>query len=309
MASVIVFGPTGNIGSVAARTAAEHGAKVALAMRDTNKAIPGLSKEKEQAGSFTRVQADLRKPETVAEAVKTSGAKRAFIYLAHGTPDHMKSTLEAMKAAGVDFVVFLSSFTIHRDKPLRDIPPSDIIDYMHAQVEANLDDVFGSEHYVAVRPGAFATNLLRDKKGIAAGEVPLFAGQSQQDCITPGDMGRVSGKILVEGPKNGQQKVYLYGPQVMSHRETIGEIGKALGKEIKITDLNAEEGRNHFMQLGFPPAFVDYFIRKLGESTGLEWSAIFPLYEEGVENVKLYTGRPSTTFQEWVGANKELFDA
>jgi NAD(P)-dependent dehydrogenase (short-subunit alcohol dehydrogenase family) len=211
MASVIVFGPTGNIGSVTARTAAEHGAKVALAMRDTNKAIPGLSKEKEQSGSFTRVQADLLKPETVAEAVKTSGAKRAFVYLAHAAPDHMKSALEAMKGAGVEFVVFLSSFTVHRDKPLRDIPPSDIIDYVHGQVEASLDDVFGPQHYVALRPGSFATNLLRDKKGIVAGEAPLFRGQFKQDWITAVDMGEVSGRILVDGPKNGQDKVFSTG--------------------------------------------------------------------------------------------------
>ena len=192
---------------MAAQTAAEHGAKVALAMRDPNKAIPGLTKEKEESGSFTRIQADLLNPDTVAEAVKSSGAKRAFIYLAHGGSDHMKATIEAMKAAGIEFVVFLSSFTVHTDKPLRDIPPSDIIDYIHAQVEANLDDVFGPEHYVAVRPGAFATNLLRDKKGILAGEVPLYGGQWKQDWTSAVDMGRVSGTILVNGPKNGQKKV------------------------------------------------------------------------------------------------------
>ena len=40
MGKVIVFGPTGNIGSVAAVTAQEKGAKVYLAMRDPKKTIP-----------------------------------------------------------------------------------------------------------------------------------------------------------------------------------------------------------------------------------------------------------------------------
>ena len=128
------------------------------------------------------MQADLLKPETIAEAVKTSGAKRAFIYLAHGAQDNMKSTIEAMKAAGVEFVVFLSSFTVHTDKPLRDIPPSDIIDYLHAQVEANLDDVFGAEHYVAVRPGAFVTNLLRDKQGIVSKHLGIVPTETSETC-------------------------------------------------------------------------------------------------------------------------------
>jgi hypothetical protein len=74
-----------------------------------------------------------------------------------------------------------------------------------------LDDVFGPQHYVALRPGSFATNLLRDKKGIVAGEAPLFRGQFKQDWITAVDMGEVSGRILVDGPKNGQDKVFSTG--------------------------------------------------------------------------------------------------
>ena len=49
---VIVFGPTGNIGSVAAQTASKKGATVYLAMRDPKKAIPGLTKEAEESGFF-----------------------------------------------------------------------------------------------------------------------------------------------------------------------------------------------------------------------------------------------------------------
>jgi hypothetical protein len=101
----------------------------------------------------------------------------------------------------------------------------------------------------------------------------------------------------------------LYGPQLLAHRDAILEVGKALGKEIKIKDMNADEARSHFQSLGFPSALVDYFVNKLSGLTGSEGSAIFPLYEEGVENVKLYTGRPGTTFQEWLAANKELFAA
>ena len=221
----------------------------------------------------------------------------------------MKATIEAMKGAGVEFVVFLSSFTVHTDKPLREIPPSDIIDYWHGMVEANLDDVFGADHYVAVRPGAFVTNLLRDKGGIIAGEVPLFGGEWQQDWIVPGDMGRVSGTILVQGPKNGQKKVYLYGPQLLAQNDAIIEIGKALGKDLKIKKLDADGARAHFKTLGFPPPLIEYFVTKMANVSELKGAEVFPSYEEGVENVKLYTGRPSTPFKEWLGENKQIFEA
>src|ERR1700760_1967681 len=119
---VIVFGPTGAVGSAAARTAQEQGAQVVLAMRDTTKAIRGLDAEKEKQGSFERIYADLTKPDTVGEAVNKTGAKYAFMYVAQGTSDHMKSTIQALKNAGIELVVFLSSFTVRGE--LKAIEPS-----------------------------------------------------------------------------------------------------------------------------------------------------------------------------------------
>ncbi|KAJ5127641.1 hypothetical protein N7448_008420 [Penicillium atrosanguineum] len=305
MSTVIVFGPTGNIGSVAARTAQEHGAKVVLAMRDPKKAIPGLSVQQEQDGGFTKVQADMTDADSVAAAVKKSGAKRAFIYAAFGSPDHMKSTLEALKSAGIEFVVFLSSYTISGEP--KDVDSGDLIPYIHAQVELNLDDVFGPENYVAVRPGGFATNMLRNKSDIAAGEVKLYTPNFELDCVTPIDMGRVSGTILAQGPKNGQRKVYVYGPQVISMSEAIHTIAKVLGKTVKITTINAEEAMEQHLSHGLPKPLAEYMIRRFG--TDEDANVPRAHYEEGVQNVQLYTGAPSTGFQEWVTANKDLFSA
>jgi uncharacterized protein YbjT (DUF2867 family) len=310
MTSVLIFGPTGQAGSVAARTAGDHGANVWLAMRDTTKSIPGLSEEAEKNGNYHRIQADLQKPETVTEAVKTSGAKRAFIYLVHGATDHQKSAIEAMKAAGIEFVVFLSSFTIKTTVGLRDIPPSELIPYVHAQVEAVLDDTFGSDNYVALRPGAFISNLLAEKSGIIAGDVPLYGGVFEQDNIVPSDIGRVAGTILVNGPKNGQKKVYLYGPEILSKHDTVLRIGKALGKDLKIRTLDEKEGFEQSVGRGMPEFVAKYMVEALrtkGPDKGN--GEIFPKYEEGVQNVELYTGKKAMGLEEWVKENKAVFDA
>ncbi|KAJ5766270.1 uncharacterized protein N7511_003886 [Penicillium nucicola] len=303
MSTVIVFGPTGNIGSVAARTAQEHGAKVVLAMRDPTKPIPGLSAQQEQAGGFERVQADMADAESVAAATKKFGAKRAFIYAAMGSKDHMKSTLEALQSSGIEFVVFLSSYTISGEP--KDVEPSDLIPYVHAQVELNLDKVFGVENYVAVRPGGFATNILRNKSDIHSGEVKIFTPNFKLDCVTPGDMGRVSGTILVQGPKNGQRKVYVYGPRVISMSDAIHVVAKVLGKPVTITTINAEEALEQHLSHGLPEPFAKYMIRRFGTDEDANVSRAH--YEEGVRNVQLYTGRPSTGFEEWVTENKDLF--
>ncbi|KAL2060603.1 hypothetical protein VTL71DRAFT_9244 [Oculimacula yallundae] len=307
MATVIVFGPTGNNGSVVAQIAQQKGAKVWLAMRDTSKPIPGLSPEAEKAGNFSRVQADLSKPESVALAVKTAGATRAFIYVAQGTPDHMKGTAEALKTAGIEFVVLLSSYTIGNTPP-SDVQRSEIIPYHHAQLEVTLSEVFGQDGYVAVRPGAFATNLLRQKVGILSGEVEMYGPGFKIDCITPVDMGGVIGTILAEGPRDGQRVVFLYGPQILSQKLALEIIGEVLGKKIKVVGIDAEEAMAQYLAKGAPKPVAEYFIKALGDTDPeMEDGSWLANYKEGVENVKKYMGKPGTGFREWVEANPSLF--
>lgn len=307
MVTVIVFGPTGNNGSVAAQTAHQKGAKVWLAMRDLSKAIPGLTPAAEKAGNYSRVYADLSKPDTVAAAVKTAGATRAFIYVAQGTPDYMKATAEALKAAGVGFVVLLSSSTIGDAQPA-DVQLSDFIPYAHARLEATLDEVYGPDGYVAVRPGGFATNLLRQKEGIRAGGVKMYGPGFKIDCITPMDIGGVIGAILAEGPRAGQRKVFVYGPAILSQKQALEIIGDVLGKKIKVSGVGAEEALAQYLAKGAPRPMAEYMIRALRDTdSDLEDGSWLAHYKEGMENVERYTGKPATGFREWVEANLDLF--
>lgn len=307
MATVIVFGPTGNNGSVAAQAAHQKGARVWLAMRDVSKAIPGLDPAAEKAGNYSRVYADLSKPDTVTAAVRTAGATRASIYVAQGTPDYMKGTAEALKAAGVEFVVLLSSSTIGDAQPA-DVQPSDFIPYSHARLEVTLDEVYGPNGYVAVRPGGFATNLLRQKEGIRAGDVKMYGPGFKIDCITPVDIGGVIGTILAEGPRDGQRKVFVYGPAILSQKQALEIIGEVLGKEIKVSGVGAEEALAQYLAKGAPRPMAEYMIRALGDTDpNLEDGSWLAHYKEGMENVEKYTGRTATGFREWVEANSELF--
>src|SRR5690242_4097198 len=66
--TVLVFGPTGAVGCAAAIEAHRRGAHVWLAMRDTSKKIDGLSESDLESERFSRVQADLDKPDTLKRA-------------------------------------------------------------------------------------------------------------------------------------------------------------------------------------------------------------------------------------------------
>lgn len=303
--AVIVFGPTGNVGSVVARTAQRLGPKVFLAMRDTSKAIPGLD---EKQGGFERVQADLGQPDSVAAAVKHSGAKRAFFYLNHHTRDHMRSVVEALKTAGIDFVVFLSSFTISGE--LDQVPQRDVIPFVHARVEMVLEEIFKDGNYVALRPGFFATNSLGVKKDLPSGEVKIHCPGARWDYISPSDMGRVGGTILAKGPQAGQKHVYLFGPQIISQKEATETIAKVLGKHVTVTGLSDEQVAEQHKQFGMPPPFSDYLIRHARENDSgtLKSSINDPtLLKEGQSNCQNITGEPPQGFEDFVKSYRDQF--
>ncbi|KAF8145464.1 hypothetical protein K438DRAFT_1871966, partial [Mycena galopus ATCC 62051] len=264
--SVLVFGATGAVGSACARHAQSLGASVTLAVRDTKKPIPGLSLEQETADGYKRVQADLTQPETVTEAVKQSGAKHAFVYVVRsppGAPDPNRAALKALKAAGVEFIVFLSSFTVEVYEPAIDnVPAHDIIPYAHAQVEVALQEVFGEGGYVALRPGGFATNSLRWAGMVKAGSVKLPYPEYKSDWIVSADIGRAGGTILVGGPSStgGEKSVLLYGPEMISQGDAAKIIGRAVGKEVAVEAIGEEEAVRGMVTGGVPEPLAKYLV-------------------------------------------------
>ncbi|KAH8879328.1 NAD(P)-binding protein [Thozetella sp. PMI_491] len=309
--TTIVFGPTGNVGSVVACAAQEHGAKVVLALRDTSKPIPGLTPEQEKTGGFERVQADLTDLTSVKEAVTKTGAKRAFIYRARTTQDNMRGCIETLKAGGVDFIVFLSSATIVYEK--RSVPPDTLIPFLHAQVEVALEEVMGPEGYIAVRPGFFATNAQRWTADIHKGEIQLEYPDGEYDWITPEDMGKVSAAALVRGIEatEGEEDrniIYTFGPKFLSLRDGVELIAKALGKDVKITEMGEEEAVRAYIRRGMPEPVARDVLGELKMRFNGEGVGIYDptRYAKGVANVRKYAGS-NTGFGEWVEKHRDLF--
>lgn len=292
--NVIVFGPTGRVGRFVAREASARGAKVCLAMRDTSKAIPGLN---ESAGQFSRVQADVTDPASVKAAVQSSGAKAAFFYLHPTASDGMKGTVIAMKEAGIEYVVFNSSYSVGPDGPLSEITPDHLIAFMHARVEITLEEV-GLPH-TALRPGYFAYNVIRnflDKSKDPWAVVALDNTETIGDCIVPDDIGCVGGALLVDRPsQNLKEAVYIYGPQQLRLVDQVTIISEVLGKDVNIDRQDEDKFRATLLAKQFPPPIVELFIKRM--KSGPE---PLPLYDIGKESVEKYTGRKSTPFRKFV---------
>jgi hypothetical protein len=170
-----------------------------------------------------------------------------------------------------------------------------------------LDAVYGEDNYVAVRPGRFATNLNRYKGQIQSGQVYLFGGDFVNDFTTARDMGGVSGSLLVNGPKDGQKKVYVYAPQILSTKKGLEIVAKELGKDVNITSIDAEAGVKQMTEMGFPEHLAQYMANIITAGGEKELLPERDLYKEGVANVKKYTGQEGQPFEDWVKETKDFW--
>lgn len=299
---VLVFGPTGGVGRATAVEVNKRGAKVWLAMRDTSKSIQGLD---ENSGSFSRVHADLDKPDTLKSAVEQSGAKTAFVYTIHHSPDHMKSSFQALKEGGITYIVLLSSFSVKgqaNDK--ENLDENHFIRKVHAVTEIALQEAGVS--YVAVRPAYFNSNLFWYTSGIKTGEVDVLYSDVVFDFIAPEDIGAVAGALLVQQPPipSPTKALPLCGPKLISQKESFGIIGKALGREIEVREI--DEPKYFEINSFMPKPVLEAIAKTLRE--GRNPNDMYPedLYQSARENVRKYKGSEPITLDEWVTAHREV---
>ncbi|KAL2174621.1 uncharacterized protein P884DRAFT_272329 [Thermothelomyces heterothallicus CBS 202.75] len=307
--SVIVFGPTGGVGSVVARTAHAAGARVTLAMRDPSKPTAA-----DLPATLPRVRADLSDPASVREAAAQAGARAAFLYLVIGLPDRMRATVEALRDAGVEYVVFLSSAGLRPGVDVRAVTPDEFLAWQHAGVEAALHDVFGAAGYVAVRPGFFASNLLQYKAALAAavsgdgdGVVRVPAAEARLDFILPEDIGRVAGRLLVTRDARGP--VTLLGPEPHTFREALELVGRALGKPVVVEEFaSADEAARYLTQtLGYPDPVARYLVGILKRRAQDPSPEEIKEHGEAAGNILKYGGKEPGRLVDWVEANRAKF--
>jgi len=296
---ILVFGPTGAVGRAAAIEAHRRGAKVYLAMRDTKKELKGINEEGNE-DRFIRVQADLTKPETIKEAVKTSGAKKAFVYIVFESKDHMRSAFDALKEAGVSYVVLLSSYTV-QDPPSSDVNKKEMIGAIHAQAEVALQE--SGLEYTAVRPAYFNSNVFWEHQEIKKGEAELLYPNVRFDYLAPSDIGVVCGSLLAEPrfQKEAGPSFYLCGPDLLTQREAMETIGKALGKELKIKEVDEERWFQKLQHM--PQPLLESLAKSLKESDEGK-DTYSNIYEQAVNNIRKYAEREPTKLEDWIKEHK-----
>jgi len=275
----IVFGAQGNVGRHVAAGLRAAGERVRVTSRN-----PGTAKLSPESQV---VAADLERPETLPAALE--GAEKVFLY---AKPDGIQGFVAAARSAGVRHVVLLSSGAV-----VNSDAEHNPIARQHRAVEVAIEQ--SGMAWTFIRPGMFATNTLWwwTKSIRAEGVVRAPYPESQTAPVHEKDMAALAVTALTKAGHE-QQAYTVYGPESLTLRQQVEQIGDAVGREIAFEVLSAEDAR---VELGktMPPIGVEAILRLWAAGDGKP-AKVSTIIQE-------ITGQPAHTFARWASDHADDF--
>lgn len=233
------------------------------------------------------VAADLTDPGSLDTAF--DGTDVVFLYAVH---EGVRGVVEAARHAGVQRVVLMSSGSV-----LLPSSADNPIAIAHAHVEAAFASAPQLE-LVAIRPLVLAANALNWSRQIkASGSVTLYQPDALTAPIHERDIAEVAVAVLAGGAQ-GDVSGVITGPDRISQRDQVAEIGRALGHEIAVLEETRPEAT---ARLG---RFVD----------AAEVGAVLMFLDDAAagnspatSTVQQVLARPALSFESWVADHVDDF--
>jgi uncharacterized protein YbjT (DUF2867 family) len=274
-----VFGARGNVGRHVAAGLQAAGQQVRVTSR--NPAAAGLPPEAQV------VAADLEQPETLPAAL--AGAEKVFIY---AKPNGIEGFVEAARSAGIRHVVLLSSAAVVNADAEHNPRAR-----LHRTVELAIEQ--SGLDWTFIRPGMFATNTRWwwTESIRADSVVRLPYPDAQTSPVHEKDMAALAVTALTE-PGHGHQAYTVFGPQSLTLRHQVKHIGEAIGREISVETVSAEQARAELSQT-MPSTGAEAFLRLWAASNGA------PAPTSVI--VEKITGAPARTFAQWAADHADDF--
>lgn len=275
--TIVVTGATGNVGRPLVSELAAAGARVRAVTRST-----------ETAGFPDGV-------ETVRSPVDALVGATSVFLNSRALGDGLADLVAQAGRSGVTKLVALSA--INADDAFSR-QPSRFRGDRNKEVEQVAVD--SGLDWVSLRPSVFASNFVGMWSAqIRAGDVvggPYAAASAAP--IVETDIAAVAAQALLTDEYVGQQ-IPLTGPQAFTNSELVAIIGRVLGRPLRYFEAPPELVRQRFIDLGLGAEFADAYTAMLADAVDKP-----ALVTREVEKI---TGRPATTFAQWVADHRPLF--
>ncbi|WP_329344860.1 NAD(P)H-binding protein [Streptomyces sp. NBC_01352] len=277
MATVLVTGAAGNVGSRVVTELGERGIPVRAFVRDPDRAAAVLGGETELA------HGDFAEPASVRRAL--DGIERMFLLCANDPRqvEYGTNAIDAAAAAGVRQVVMLSTIGAEAGSPT-------VFLDQHGRIEQHLRG--SGTPAVVLRSSHMMSNIL----GFAAtirqvGRFFLPAGDARIAMVDPRDVATAAAAVLVTAEHDGSTHV-LTGPEAITYTEVARRLSSALGRPIEYVDVPDEAAAVAMAQGGLPQWLAEQVVAVFGALRG-------GLNASTTSSVREVTGREPRAFGEF----------
>ncbi|MEU5692389.1 NAD(P)H-binding protein [Actinosynnema sp. NPDC020468] len=280
--TTVVTGATGHVGRLVVERLVEAGERVRAVTRDPDVArLPA---------GVEVVRADLAEPASVAAALEN--AERLYLFPVARTA---REVVASAATAGVRRVVVLSSGAVTSGHDTT----------FHLPVERAVEE--SGLEWTHVRPGEFALNALHLwGPSIRARRVVLDPYPDQSGFpVHEADIADLAATALLEDGHHGVAYT-LVGPHRISHREQVRAIADAIGHDITLNQVTADEALAHYRAQGGWAAAGAEFLFGFHTYDGAPMSADPPT-APAPSTARQATAEPTRTFAEWARDHADDF--
>jgi uncharacterized protein YbjT (DUF2867 family) len=278
--TIIVTGATGNVGRPLVSELAAAGARVRAVTRTP-----------EAAGFPDGVEAVYSAVDALPGATAVFLNSRAL----GNDPGDLNKFVALARRSGVTKLVALSAINADDDFSRQ---PSRFRGDRNKEVEQLAVD--SGLDWVSLRPAVFASNFVGMWSAqVRAGDVvggPYAAASAAP--IVETDIAAVAAQALLTDDLVGQ-RIPLTGPQAFTNSELVETIGTVLGRPLRYLEVPPDVVRQRFIGLGLGAEFADAYTAMLADA--LDKPALV------TREVEKITGRPATSFAQWVSDHRDLF--
>ena len=275
--TIVVTGATGNVGRPLVSELAAAGARVRAVTRTP-----------EAAGFPDGVEA-------VCSAVDALPGATAVFLNSRALGGELADVVALARRSGVTKLVALSAINADDDFSRQ---PSRFRGDRNKEVEQLAVD--SGLDWVSLRPAVFASNFVGMWSAqVRAGDVvggPYAAASAAP--IVETDIAAVAAQALLTDDLVGQ-RIPLTGPQAFTNSELVETIGTVLGRPLRYLEVPPDVVRQRFIGLGLGAEFADAYTAMLADA--LDKPALV------TREVEKITGRPATSFAQWVSDHRDLF--
>ncbi|MEV6823715.1 NAD(P)H-binding protein [Amycolatopsis sp. NPDC051102] len=241
------------------------------------------------------VEGDPQRPGTLVDALR--GADALFLH-SRAVGDAAHDVVALARDLGVCRVVALAAANV--DDPL-DAQPS----RLRGDRNKEADDAVATSglDWVSLRPSSFAGNALTAWGGqIRAGnDVRYVYAGFEESPLDERDLAAALAESLTRDELLGR-RIDLTGPESLSHREMVRQIGVALRRPLRFHEVPAEPAARGMVAGGLPEPFVAAMMTRYAAHRTR------PQFPPTPELEKLL-GRPPRTFAEWATDHVADFEA